>query len=375
MAAIYATSFANPASQHAEGRDAARLLDEAQDGIREILGASSLYPAPDQIVFTAGGTEANNLALRGLCGAPPGRILVSAVEHPSVAEAGNYLASQGFEVCRVAVSTAGVLDLEHLSRCLKAPTRLVSVMLGNHETGVLQPVAEVARLCREQGVPVHTDAVQCAGKVEVDFAGLGVDAMSVSAHKFHGPPGIGVLVLRHPIRPDPILFGGRQQAGMRPGTQPVALAQGMWKALQLWRQEAVARADRLRQLRDQIERGLQWEFPELIVHGIGVPRLPHVLSVSFPGLDRQGLLMALDRAGVACSTGTTCSSGSSEPSQVLLAMGCPRALTDSALRFSLGATTSAEEAGEALSRITDVVRRMRRLGGATKPREMASEPV
>jgi cysteine desulfurase len=238
--------------------------------------------------------------------------------------------------------------------------RLFSVMLANNETGVLQPVREVAALCRERGALVHTDATQAVGKICVSFQELGVDALTAAAHKFHGPVGIGVLLVRHSIPLASSLQGGFQQASLRPGTEGVALAVGMQTALELWQRESNERVERMTMLRDRFERELLRGYPAAIVIGASAPRLPHTSNIAFVELDRQALVMALDLAGVACSTGSACASGSSEPSSTLVAMGLPAEQISSSVRFSLGATTSVGDIDEAAKRILNVCNHLRR---------------
>jgi cysteine desulfurase len=237
--------------------------------------------------------------------------------------------------------------------------RPVSAQLANNETGVIQPVAEIAALCHERSMAMHTDAVQAVGKIPVHFRELGVDAMTVAPHKFHGPLGIGGLVLRHGIKIQPRLFGGFQQGGLRPGTENVALAIGFHEALKLAVAELDQRAERMASLRDELERSLREELPEMVVIGEDAPRLPNTSCIAFPGLDRQQLVMALDLAGVACSTGSACASGSSEPSRTLVAMGLSKEVVEGAIRLSLGAFTTAEEVAEAARRIIKTVKELR----------------
>jgi cysteine desulfurase len=237
--------------------------------------------------------------------------------------------------------------------------RLVSILLGNHETGVLQPIAELAAICNQAQVPLHTDAVQVVGKLPVSFRGLGVAAMSIAAHKFQGPLGIGALLMRHDVPLAPLLFGGHQQAGLRPGTESAALALGMATALDLWQREQDEHARRLSSLRDRFEAGLRAALPGVVVHGAAAERLPQTSNVAFPGLDGQVLLMALDLAGVACSVGSACSSGSTELSPTLRAMDLSNALVAASLRFSFGATTTPLDIEEAVRRIANVVTELR----------------
>ena len=220
-------------------------------------------------------------------------------------------------------------------------------MLANHETGVLQPIEQLAALCRSAGVPLHTDAVAAAGKVPINFRGLGVAALSIAAHKFQGPLGIGALIVRHDVTLAPMLFGGHQQEGMRPGTESVALAVGMQTALELWQKEQDEHCRKLTALRDRFESGLKAGRPGVIVHSEAVARLPQTSNIAFPGLEGQILLLALDMAGVACSVGSACASGSTELSPTLRAMGLPNDIVASSLRFSLGATTTEAQIDEA----------------------------
>lgn len=353
-------SDANPASQHQHGRRARQKLEADREQIAAVLGADLGAANADRLIFTSGGTESNNLALRGMVSGPPGRIVISAIEHPSVAGAAQWLTTRGFEVCRLPVNRHGQVLPEKLDPWLSSDTQLVSVMLGNNETGVLQPITEIVQRCRAAGIPVHTDAVQVVGKIPVNFRELGVDALTFTAHKFHGPTGIGGLLLSGRTRLEPLLVGGFQQAAARPGTESVPLVAGLRAAVDAWQLDAESRTTHMLQLRDRLERRLLADpHAQSTIHGIEAPRLPHTTNVSFPGLDRQALLMALDQAGVSCSTGSACASGSSEPSPVLIAMGLPEAQIQSALRISLGVTTTAEEVDRAAERILLIVKHLR----------------
>jgi cysteine desulfurase len=361
MRACYNRRLANPASQHAAGRQSRRVLEDARERIGATLGLDMTGRKPDQLIFTSGGTEANNLALRGMLepigGAKPA-LIVSAIEHPSVMVVAEQLERLGHRVIRLPVDCNGAVRVERLKSALSDDIKLVSVMLGNNETGVLQPVRDITSICNARGVPVHTDASQVVGKVPVNFRGLGVSLMAIAAHKFHGPPGIGALAVRGGVPISPQLFGGFQQAGLRPGTETVALAVGMLKALELWQSEADERAARMLRLRDRFEARLHAGYPDLVINGVNAERLPHTCNVGFVGLDRQALFIALDMAGIACSTGSACASGSSEPSPVLLAMRCSNDVVASSLRFSLGAGTTEAEIDDAAERILSVCRHL-----------------
>jgi cysteine desulfurase len=393
MAECDRAGYANPGSSHAAGRRARRVLEQARDEVGLLLGADLSGMTADRVIFTSGGTEANNLALLGMAAAvvkavrdrgrgarsqEPGvseggplHAIISAIEHPSVVGAAEQLERLGWRVDRLGVNSSGVVKIDEFEQMLTAETRLVSVMLGNNETGVVQPVGEIARICRSRGIVVHADAVQAVGKIGVNFRELDVDAMSVAAHKFHGPRGIGALVIRHGVQVEPILFGGFQQAGIRPGTESVTLTVGMAAALRTWNAQAAAHEQFLRELRDSFEAQLRDAWPGVIINGGESERLPHTSNVSFPGLDRQAMLLALDMAGISCSTGSACASGSNEPSPVLRAMGLDDAIVGSALRFSFGRTNTRDEVAEAVRRIVKVAGELQSQKSRPKSREMA----
>ena len=373
MTRVWTECGANPASQHSLGRKARRILEEARDAIAELLGAKAGSMDADQVILTSGGTEANNLALIGITSATPSErivfftgklsgpgddVLISNVEHPSVVAAGVELKRRGLEVhAGIATYQDGCL-CDRFVECLDMQPRLVSVMLANNETGMIHPIAELAAACRERGILIHTDAVQAVGKIPVNFRELRVDAMTVAPHKFHGPRGIGALVVRHGVKLEPQLFGGFQQGGLRPGTENVALAVGFYQALKFAIDELEVRSAHMRSLRNEMEAALRAECREMVVIGADAPRLPNTSCIAFPGLDRQQLVMALDLAGVACSTGSACASGSSEPSPTLIAMGLPEAVIRGAIRLSLGAFTTTAEITEAARRIINTVRHL-----------------
>jgi cysteine desulfurase len=361
---------ANPASQHALGRKARRALETSREGILDLLGAKTGGMDADQLIFTSGGTEANNLALFGLISPPPtegesrahlfgAELVVSGGEHPSTLATAQELLRRGMRVhVARAVGDNNQVHSELLD-CLDHLPQLCSVMLANNETGIIHPIAQIAENCAERVILVHTDAVQAVGKMRVHFRELGVHAMTVAAHKFHGPIGIGALILYGGCKLQPQLHGGFQQSGLRPGTENVALAVGFHEALQLATSELADRATRMQSLREELERTLRAELPKLVIIGEHSPRLPNTSCVAFPGLDRQALVMALDLAGVACSTGSACASGSSEPSPTLVAMGLPRDVINGAIRLSLGAFTTAEEITEASRRIIKAVKHLK----------------
>jgi cysteine desulfurase len=355
--------YANASSQHTPGRQARRLLEDARERIGEILGAHVAGHQPDRVLFTSGGTEANNLALLGLGGnrgaAPDPTLLISAVEHPSLRGPAAELARRGWDVQTVPVDSDGRIDLATAAAQLQPATRLVSVQLANSETGVIQPIGELATLCQARGMLLHTDAAQAVGRIDVDFSALGVAALSAAAHKFHGPLGIGLLIVRRGVELTPSLFGGFQQSALRPGTEPVALVLGLLAALEAWHRDRAARTARWHELREMFEGKLRTGYPDLVVHGASVARLPQTSNIAFVGVNRQALLMALDQAGIACSTGSACASGSSEPSPTLMAMNRPTAELESSLRFSFGALTTSADVADSAERILRVYRELR----------------
>jgi cysteine desulfurase len=371
MQPFLAESFGNPASSHAVGRRARRALEDARESVASHLGAQA-----DEVVFTSGATEANNLALFGRCGEPPAHLLASPIEHPSVAEPLRRLHESGFTLDLLPVDAQGRVRADALpeiegvgpasragpqvplgSRHLHSDTRLVAVMLANHETGALQPIQDLSQRLQDRA-HFHCDAVQAVGKIPVHFHDLGVATLSLSAHKFHGPQGVGALLVRRGVKLRPRTWGGHQQHGRRPGTEPVALAVGLACALDHACREQSERLAHVHHLRTRLLDTLRTSAAPLVVNGPD-DGLPHTLNVSFPGLKADVLLMNLDLAGVACSTGSACSSGSLLPSPVLQAMRVPDAVLHSAMRFSLSPLLTLDQIDEAARRITAVVARLR----------------
>jgi cysteine desulfurase len=349
----------NAESRHAFGRSARRAWESARETIAQILGADPL-----ETIFTSGGTEANNLAVFGLAGAEssPGHVISSRIEHPAIAEPLARLEAAGFRLDLAQVSREGLADAASMAAAICDDTRFATLMLVNNETGAIQPVSDLATRVGARGIPVHTDAVQAVGRIPVNFHSLGVTTLAASAHKCHGPIGVGLLLVRKGIRLGSRLFGGGQQQGRRPGTIPVALAIGFAAALQKWHDQAVARSAHWVRLRKRFEDGLST--------GLGIGRvirngprqdslcLPQTINLGFPGLDGDSLLMQLDLAGVAASLGSACASGSTRPSPTLTAMRVPEDRLRSSVRFSFGATTTDAEIDEAIQRIIAVVQRI-----------------
>jgi cysteine desulfurase len=366
MTPLLTEQFGNAGSLHAWGREAKAALERSRMTMARALRISD----KDTIVFTAGGTEADNLALTGVATAQQGRgrhVIVSAVEHHAVLNTAAHLSRMGFELTRVRVDSEGTLDPDDLRRAIRPDTILVSLMHGNNETGVLFPVSSIGRICRERGIAFHTDAVQSFGKLPLNVEAMQVDLLSVSAHKIHGPKGVGVLYIRRGTRMEPILHGGSQERSRRAGTENVAGAVGLAAAteLALGDRESVAR--RMADLRDRLEHGVMAAVPGVLRNGHPTERLPHVTNLAFSDLEAESLILALDLAGVGVSSGAACSSGSLEPSHVLLAMGLARDRVMSSIRFSLGRMTTREEVDRVLEILPPIVERMRRVSAGLSP--------
>jgi cysteine desulfurase len=351
-------TFGNPSSIHQFGRKARSALEEARASIALAIGAE-----PGEMFFTSGGTESDNLGIRGiaLAGRAIGRshLVTTRIEHHAVLDTVEQLAHEGWERTLLEVDPCGRLSLEDLKRSLTGTTVLVSAMHGNNEIGTIAPLREIARLAHEGGVLVHSDAVQTVGKIPVDVKELDVDALTLSAHKLNGPKGVGALYLRKGIPLEPILHGGGQERGRRPGTESVALAVGFARALELACARQQEESARLQQLRDELEGMILKTFPEAIVNGERGSRLPHILSVSFTHsqrpLEADTLVPGMDLRGIAVTSGSACTSGSLQPSHVLLALGRDEATSRASLRFSFGAGNTHAELPRVLGALGEVV--------------------
>lgn len=352
---------ANAESRHSAGRAARKALAVSSEAVANVLHAH-----PDEVVFTSGGTEANNLAILGLAGLVrgPAHAVSSPMEHPAVAGPVAHLERLGFSISRPAVSPEGLADPGAMAEAAFAPpdrdTRLATLLLAHNETGALQPVGAMAERFAARGradwpVPIHTDAVQAVGRIPVHFHDLGVATLAASAHKFGGPVGVGLLLVRRGLKLEPLLFGGRQQRGLRPGTVPIAPIVGLAAALEKADREGAARRARWVALRDRLEAALLAALgPDRVIrHGPTDParRLPQTLHLGFPGQDGDALLMRLDLAGVRASLGSACASGTTEPSPTLVAMGVRDDVLRSSVRFSLGSDATEAEIDEAARRI------------------------
>lgn len=354
IAAHSHTTFANPGSRHAEGRVARRALEDARERVAAVLGAK-----PGEVIFTSGGTEAINLAILGLANERPGTILLTPGEHSATSEACRELERHGWRLCFIEIDHDGRIIVDRLESLPWNDVKLATIILAHNETGVLQDISPLAARCEAHGVPLHVDGVQAVGKMVVDLRRLPVTALSLGAHKFHGPPGIGALLLREGIQLRPRQFGGHQESDRRAGTESVALAVGMAIALERWQLEREQWTAKLQRLRDQLEQGLASGCAPIVVNGSHEYRIPNTLSAGFPGVNGEALLVALDLAGIACSLGSACASGSTEPAPVLLAMGLSPEIASASVRFSVGIENTSEEIEEAIGRIAHCVTRLR----------------
>ena len=357
----------NPSALHAAGRAARRIVEESRELIAGAVGC-----LPGEVVFTSGGTEADNLAVKGLFWArndqavKRSRVLVSAIEHHAVLDPAQWLSdAEGAELVELPVDAHGVLDVAALRACVTADPEsvaLISVMWANNEVGTLQPIAEVVAIAREFGIPVHSDAVQVLGVESIDFAGTGLSALTISAHKIGGPVGIGALLLQRDLKPVPVLHGGGQERDVRSGTIPMPLIAGMAAAVEA----AVAQRDEYRSrvsgLRDELISGIHALGVGAVLRGHPTERLAGNIHFTFDGCEGDALLMLLDAAGVQVSTGSACTTGIPQPSHVLIAMGLSVAEARGALRFSLGATTSTSDVAAVLAALPEAIARARNAG-------------
>ncbi len=354
-------AFGNPSSAHRFGRAARAGIEEAKRTIAEALGAE-----PGQVIFTSGGTEADNLAVIGAALAArdqgrPFRVAVSAIEHKAVLAAAHAVRHLGGEEIILPVHASGIVDEGALTDALGRGVAAVSVMWVNNEVGVVQPVARLAARCREAGVCFHSDAVQAFGKLPVSLADVGCTLLTISGHKIGAPKGIGALLVRDRHAVEAIIHGGGQQFGIRPGTENVPGIVGLAKAVELAADEQGDLAPCVRSLRDELERRLLEVVPDAVINGWQAERAPHLCNVAIPGTDSEALLMHLDLAGIACSSGSACSTGAVEPSHVLTAMGVPRELGVAALRFSFGKDNTVEDVEAVAAALPKIVEKVRAL--------------
>ena len=360
MATTLREEFGNASSVHHFGQRAKAVIDEARSDVAALIGGD-----PGDVVFTGGGTEGDNLAIRGVAEAfeATGRrhLIASAIEHEAVLNTLKARARRGWTTTLLPVDESGIVSPDALRSAMTDATALVSVMHANNEIGTIQPIAELAAISRDRRALFHTDAVQTAGKIPIDVKALGVDLLSVSAHKFYGPKGVGALWIRRGVRLQTPLTGGKQERGRRAGTENVAGIAGMGVAAREARGKMAAEAVRLAALRDRLEEGILRGVAGTALNGLRSPRVPNTTNISFERTEAESLLIALDLEGVAVSTGSACSSGTLEPSHVLKAMGFPAHRTQNSIRFSLGAANTEADIDRVIAVLPGIVEKLRSL--------------
>jgi cysteine desulfurase len=351
--------FGNPSSLHRFGQEAKRALEDARESI-----ATLIHSNPSEIVFTGGGTAANNLAIKGVaraCREKGNHIITSSIEHPAVINPCKSLEQEGFQLTYLPVDRHGLVDPDELKSAVRPDTILISIMHANNEVGTIQPIEEIAEIAGSHRIPLHTDAIQSLGKIPIDVKTLGVDLMSISAHKIYGPKGVGALYVRKGIELAPLLHGGHHEMNRRAGTENVSGIVGIGKAAELSEMElkdpSGLRA--MEALRDYFWGRLQRDIHEVRLNGHPMKRLPNTLNVSFEGVRGESLAINLDLCGIAVSTGSACTSGAIQPSQVLQAMGAPLSIAQASLRFSLGRNTNREEIDLTVDALRNIVDRLR----------------
>lgn len=370
MLPYFTENFGNPNSQHACGRRAAAAVDEARDTVASLIGAK-----PSEIYFTSGGTESDNWALRGAAHANAERgkhLIVSAVEHPAMISTAKELQKEGFEVTFAAVDEFGKVDLQKLKDSIRPDTTFIGVMTANNEIGTIQPIAEISALARERGITFFTDAVQAAGALKLNVKEPAVDMLSFSGHKFYGPKGVGVLYVRSGVRVGKIITGGHQERSMRGGTTNVPGIVGLAEAFRLANEEMAQNNAHVSAIRDRFIARVLREIPYVKLNGHPKDRLPNNANFSFRYIEGESLLFSLDLAGIAVSSGSACSSGSLEPSHVLLATGLPEGLAHGSIRFSFGKENTAEQIDIAVEKLKEIVVRLRNLSPLF-PKELKNE--
>jgi len=363
MKPFYGPRFGNPSSTHRWGREARAALDEARERVGRCLGAR-----PDEICFTSGGTEADNLAILGAWRAlkAKGRtaVVTTPIEHKAILGAVHQTTEEGAEERLLAMTPDGVIDPASFNKLVDEQVAVCSMMWVNNEIGSIQPIPQLAAKAKGRGAMVHTDAVQAFGKVPIDAQTQQFDFLTISGHKFGAPKGIGALFIRRGTHIEPLMHGGTQDRGRRPGTENVAAAVGLARAAELTLAECEAHCAHLRKLRERLEAGILAKIPDAVIHGRGAERAPHIVNVSVPGTDSESLLMALDLRGIAASGGSACQSGSISPSHVLTAIGVRPDLASAAIRMSLGVLTTDQSIDRVIEVFPALVAKARQLAAA-----------
>lgn len=356
MDRFFSQLYGNPSSMHFFGGQVQKYLDEARERVASLIGAD-----PSEIIFTSCGTESDSTAIYSAIRSFPNKkhIITTVVEHPAVLTLCKYLETQGYRITYLGVDENGMIDLEELERNITSDTAVVSIMWANNETGVIYPVEEIAEICKKRGVLFHTDAVQAAGKIKIDMSSNKIDMLSVSGHKLHAPKGIGFLYVRKGTPFVPFLLGGHQERGRRAGTENVPYIVGLGKACELAKKNIEKENTYVRKLRDIIEEGILSRIPNVRINAKKSPRLPNTSSISFGYVEGESILLTLSEKGICASTGSACSSGSLEPSHVLMAMKVPLIYAHGTIRFSLSIYNTEEDINYLLNILPDVIKRLR----------------
>ncbi|NLM14213.1 MAG: cysteine desulfurase NifS [Epulopiscium sp.] len=357
MVPYFTENFGNPSSIYEIARKNKQALDEARDKIAKLLGAD-----PREIYFTSGGTESDNWAIKGIANAykeKGNHIITSAIEHHAVLHTCEYLESKGYEVTYLPVNEHGQVDPQDVLKAIKDNTILISIMYANNEIGTIQPIEEIGRIAREKGIVFHTDAVQAVGHIPIDVKKANVDLLSLSGHKFHGPKGVGVLYIRKGIKIKPLLHGGAQERGRRGGTENVPGIVGLAKALEIAVENMEENTQKMTELRDYIIEGIKSRIDHVKLNGHPTDRLPNNINFTFDFIEGESLLLLLDMKGIYASSGSACTSGSLDPSHVLLAIGLPHERAHGSLRITLGDENTKEEADYLLEVLPPIVQRLR----------------
>lgn len=359
MIPYFTEKYGNPSGIYSVGRETRKAIDEARDKVAALLGAKS-----EEIIFTSGGSESDNMAIKGIAFARHDKgnhIITSSIEHHAVLDACKFLKSQGFEVTFLPVDGYGQVNPEDVRKAIKRETILITIMHSNNEVGTLEPIPEIGRIAREAGVPFHTDAVQSIGNVPVNVDDLGVDMLSISAHKFYGPKGVGVLYIRKGTKLINLIHGGGQERGRRAGTENVAGIVGLARAMELAVTELESYASRVSRLRDKLISGISERIPRVRLNGHPKNRLPGNANFCVEFVEGEAMLLNLDMMGIAASSGSACTSGSLEPSHVLLAMGIPPEIAHGSLRFSIGRDNTDEDIDRVLEVLPEIVKKLREM--------------
>ncbi|VAX15629.1 Cysteine desulfurase [hydrothermal vent metagenome] len=361
--------FGNPSSVHHLGRAVRAKISSARDIIAHAIGAD-----PSEIFFTSGGTESNNLAIKGHAWADRkasgSHIITSSIEHPAVLEVCKYLSKNGYELTQVPVDADAIVDPEAVREAIKSNTTLVTIMHANNEVGTIQPVAEITKIAKESGITVHTDAVQTFMKTPVNVDELGIDLLSISAHKVNGPKGVGALYVRSGTKMHPLGHGGHQERGIRAGTENVAGIIGFAKSVEVGLAEMEKDRAHTKKLRDELERRILAEIPHTKLNGHPEKRLPGTVNISFKCIEGEALLINMDMSGMAISTGSACSSGSLDPSHVLMAMDIPHEIIHGSLRFSFGHENTMDDVDYVMSRLPKIITNLRNISPLWDPKEL-----